>query len=745
MSNNQFDYMAMWVPADNMGRPIPPQAVPLDENGKPIPPLWVLVDAHGNLLPQPPVKQIPAAPVAQQAASQEVPQSAPQAAVQEVPQSAPEASVEAVAQESAPQATVQAAPAAKVKKAHGDAEGTVGKIVMAVLASIFLVFSLGIFALVVFPDLTELAKLLVITVISFIFFATGMVLTKKKPENKVFLTILFCGVAMVYTSNMIYYGLFSQILFFAFLPLWAVATAFVMKKRSKALVLLAQIANVASGLFVLGKQSDYFDVITTDAFLAVLAMVASVALFFVVGHEEKYYKNWMNWAPAAVAAVGMIAFAADREIWTGAGIAYFVVASLSMILAIVAGYTCYWLEEKRSVGFGIYNGVFMVTLGAMLNLLIDGPAWIVDTIMFVVMFAMILAAEKRLPGKYAPGKMILFVLSAIMTTASLMEDAPFSSYSLLCVFVLLLLVCGFVKDNRAYRIAAIVISVLFLFTSEIEWLHITQGIVLAIVAIVFIYRCKDQYKAGFKIPVAIMASVLPLIDFEMVLKDLGVAWRIANFAESALTVLIISAFCLIPAWGKHPVTKAYERPTMITNLCLGAVGMLVAMDGITSAVDYEMIVLQIVAILVAILQWMGMTIVLFRRSKNGWFALIVGILWASLLLGTLGIYAVASNIISIVGIVYAIGCIVVGFMVAYRTTLDYAPLRILGLGLVIFSLLKLLIWDIDYSGMLARAISFFLAGILCLAISLIYSFVEKKVKKEKQEQNEETAEVSEGL
>ena len=53
-------------------------------------------------------------------------------------------------------------------------------------------------------------------------------------------------------------------------------------------------------------------------------------------------------------------------------------------------------------------------------------------------------------------------------------------------------------------------------------------------------------------------------------------------------------------------------------------------------------------------------------------------------------------------------------------------LRIYGLVLSMVSVFKLLLIDIAYGGLLQLAAVFFVSGLLCFAISMIYNMIDKK-------------------
>ena len=78
---------------------------------------------------------------------------------------------------------------------------------------------------------------------------------------------------------------------------------------------------------------------------------------------------------------------------------------------------------------------------------------------------------------------------------------------------------------------------------------------------------------------------------------------------------------------------------------------------------------------------------------------------------------------SIVGIVLAVGCIVLGFAMKMK------GVRIYGLVVSMIMIFKLALVDFEKSSLLAYALSFFIAGISCLIISMLYYFVNAAVEK----------------
>ena len=66
-----------------------------------------------------------------------------------------------------------------------------------------------------------------------------------------------------------------------------------------------------------------------------------------------------------------------------------------------------------------------------------------------------------------------------------------------------------------------------------------------------------------------------------------------------------------------------------------------------------------------------------------------------------------------------------GFLAEMRMKRKYKALRVCGLVLVLLCVVKLVLVDIRYDNVLLRAAGFFVGGILCFGISLVYNLVDK--------------------
>ncbi len=113
----------------------------------------------------------------------------------------------------------------------------------------------------------------------------------------------------------------------------------------------------------------------------------------------------------------------------------------------------------------------------------------------------------------------------------------------------------------------------------------------------------------------------------------------------------------------------------------------------------------------------------FIKDGETWQAVYVGIKMTILLTTILCSFKAGGAVLSISVFVLSIILIVLGFYFSGK------GLRIYGLVISLICAIKLVMIDITYENTIGHAISFFISGILCFAISAIYSYAEKKYKK----------------
>ena len=113
---------------------------------------------------------------------------------------------------------------------------------------------------------------------------------------------------------------------------------------------------------------------------------------------------------------------------------------------------------------------------------------------------------------------------------------------------------------------------------------------------------------------------------------------------------------------------------------------------------------------------------LIEQYKTLWSGIYVGAKLTVLLITILCSYEAANYVISISAFLFAIISIVLGFRFYVKS------FRLYGLFLSMFSVAKLILIDISYDNTLGHALSFFICGILCFVISMIYHLIDKRMQ-----------------
>ena len=175
----------------------------------------------------------------------------------------------------------------------------------------------------------------------------------------------------------------------------------------------------------------------------------------------------------------------------------------------------------------------------------------------------------------------------------------------------------------------------------------------------------------------------------------------------------------------NPVTGKEETGIIIT---FSVVNLLLALNCLLTSISLslsfrhweEYLPYQIALVLVALVLIstnIGRTV---RGLGNGG-AIYIGVKYTLFMIIAFASFARWGYLMSISCLIVAIVCIGVGFINNSKA------LRIYGLVVSLISLIKLVLIDIYYSSTALRAFSFLICGLICFAISIIYTLLEKRV------------------
>ena len=204
-----------------------------------------------------------------------------------------------------------------------------------------------------------------------------------------------------------------------------------------------------------------------------------------------------------------------------------------------------------------------------------------------------------------------------------------------------------------------------------------------------------------------------------------------SFETSAVLLYSVMALVNVLAasrlFSKNPINNNIEEATKWLTGSFNIIYMISSLIFI-GTVDNPF--LKLIVILTSVAVYMVNSTNILKMFKDKlWPGIYVGFKLTTLIITILMSFHVESILISIICLFISIMCIVLGFSMKYKS------IRVYGLILSLISIAKLILFDIKYSSTLEHAISIFVCGILCFAVSSIYNYVDKKMIDDTNDQN----------
>ena len=207
--------------------------------------------------------------------------------------------------------------------------------------------------------------------------------------------------------------------------------------------------------------------------------------------------------------------------------------------------------------------------------------------------------------------------------------------------------------------------------------------------------------------------------------DLKISYEITRtvfFSIIALLNVIAAKSIFVKDFQTLQTEKTCVSATRITNALLMACGLRAIMFTNNNICHFILILFSVAIFMVN-------TKNLLIQYKGMWSGIYIGIKLTVLIITILSSIDAANYVISVSTFLFAIISIVVGFKYCYKS------FRIYGLFLSLISVAKLILVDISYDNTLGHALSFFICGILCFVISMIYHLIDRKVQDNSSGQN----------
>lgn len=613
-----------------------------------------------------------------------------------------------------PQQNMAMQPSGKKK----DLENVIGKSWMGIFASVLIFISFILFATVLAPFLTDNIKMAAMYIVSIAFTAFGLVKLKAQ-KNKTYLAISSCGVGAIYISLLLsnlYFKAISEIVLYVLLLIWAVFVCYLAKFQDVVFEIIGQCGIAISLVFGIMFCTDTQD--TMMAFLLCLFFVSTATIFYISNLHKEFHKNIINHIFNAV-NVALLWLELFEEMDGGGYLTFARIVVLIFLLVQLLFFFRSRLEEKN-VGFGIFTSINGLMVLFLLSDLI--PSSNVCAILWIVMGAILLVVtEKKCTNKEDGGRIILQIFCMILFVLSIASIPFFKEHISISIVMIIMAVLGYYRNDKIYKYGSFVILCIYL------CLHLNPVEYLCLGAIYFgliayaVFVKKEQYDMLFKL----LSYVACVIFAGKALGDLcsgleeDISITIVFFAVSVLNLVAMKS-----RFTKNLATMQEEKQSLVVTRIIHGMCMLYVLSAIT---EVQNEVCHCILILLAIVLFVANSKNLIATQKGLPAGIYIGIKLTVLVVTVLHSFEAANYVISISAFLFAIASIVVGFK------FNIKAFRIYGLILSMLSVIKLIMIDISYENTLGHALSFFISGMLCFVISMIYNVIDKRLHRDEQE------------
>ena len=617
-------------------------------------------------------------------------------------------------------------------------ETLLGKYIMGIVASVLIFFGLILFGILIYRNFTDTLKMIALYGISMLLLTLGLLLNRKK-DGPFFMSLIGCGLGAFFTSLILTYSYFHRINYitlYVLLVLWATAVLFTAHYyHSQMITVIGQLGVLIASLFGLWATN------TSMEFLLIASYIVVGTLMFLIP-QSKQQQTFVSYllllSDSFLILVGSLCYVQDSGYMSN------VIADITRILLL--GYNLfliiYYLKKHlgnkltSQILFPIQLLFFVISSGfLMYHFQALSFSDEMDTFIYLIwLFIVWIFVTRR--KDLLPIRVISFIIlyfPMILMYALELEDIR--DWLGLGTFYLPFLIYGYIKKDTLYVVSGYVLYgislVTLLFVPEhFLWLICLTGITLLILG-ALIYAVKELYRMEYKFVLYLYFVFYVIVSangfiakYDIIAEQSFLVKYVAFFVLCISTILL-----LYLGWCKNFVTKQYEKDT---NLLLFTILQSYLAYGVSMCFSTNITTAKhlLLVLLLSVICCIGTKKIIQSKGKElGSLVLAMKYTVFTLLIFHSFLEHI-DTITSIICFIIAILCILLGFCI------DAKKLRIYGLILSMVAAFKLILIDIDYSNTMKRMISFFICGILCFLINFIYSFVAKKLERQKEDFHE---------
>ncbi len=595
-----------------------------------------------------------------------------------------------------------------------DLEKTIGKSLMGIFASVLIFISLILFATLLLPYFNDTAKMITTYVVSFAFLGVGVWKLKKDPDNKFYIALTGCGMGALYISLLLsnmYFKVLGDIPLYVLIAIWGIGIGVFAKNRSKVFQVIGELGILISMIFGCALCADTGD---ADKFfvLTIYYMISSGAFYF-LHYEKEFNFNLLHHICNMISIIALMLTCFEfenealyaKEVW-----AVLVIALLSF-----AG-TMTHKQEEDGAGFGILASIYLMVAYYITEGICANDNLFSAIVYFVGIPLLALLEWRKMECK--EGKYIIQCVVTGMMMIGLACWYDVYSYGGVPMLVLPLLIAGFFLKNPIWKLGSLVSMFVYLFMGEPigEVGHFLLLLLAAAAGFGMLYWKKEQYSSLYKCGLYIITLLILCTSFPN-LVDLLSTEYIPGLFWPFVVIVVLNIVMSKSIFAKNPNTNEPDCVPLyhFVNAILMVVGLVAIGENYGGAYHFFFIVFTLAAFLLNSKN-------LLEKRDNMLAGIYVGIKFTVFLLIVLNSFDSANYVMSIASLLLAIGSIIIGFAG------DYKSIRIYGLVLSMISIFKLIMIDISYANTLGHALSFFVSGVLCFVISLIYNHIDKKMQ-----------------
>ncbi|MDO4966151.1 MAG: hypothetical protein Q4E51_05525 [Lachnospiraceae bacterium] len=582
-------------------------------------------------------------------------------------------------------------------------ENSIGKNGMAILASVLIFFSLILFAGIAFSYLSDIAKVVIMYVISIAIAAFGIIkMTKINAEKngkfKTFYTTLAaCGIGAIYITDLVAYFGFKclpLVLFIIFLLVWIIVTMCLAHKYSP---IFAYISNIGLIIATLLSAIQF----NSSLMAFILYTICLIALYMIL-KKKSFGRDSLFFIQYPLVFI-ILSCAVETGI-----LSYTVFTVLLMAVFFFANVT--YKVEKIHLAPNIITLLLNVCAIIRICIDIDGNAilYVTAALLMAIMVLYLIRYYKNLRCLFYVAYGVTYIISAILLLITEMHIV------IALIPFILFLVLGFIKKDvviRAGGYFALLISYLIQIDFYETW--IVFAIYFILLAAVFAFMMFVSYTMADKYIITALACILLMSVIDVF--DLDICVFFVTFG-------IITCITNTKIYHKNMRTKADEISSKIIGYVFSAfmifAGLVCSFTKSITPELYQVIIVLLITLIISCINTKNLFGIGIPEMSVGFYICIKFSLWICTVLHRLN---AASYVISIIGILVAIVCIILGFKFRQKA------FRLYGLIISMVSVVKLILFDISYDSNILRPVGFFVAGILCFAISFIYSKLEKSM------------------